>query len=83
MSCKFFGHERPGTYDHNASLGSSSFTRVETACTATRCGISLTVVQQSGRIVTLYFYAALEIDVCVTQFWSSSLIYKLRCRTLL
>jgi len=33
-----------------------------------RCRISLTVVEQSGRIVTLYFSADFEIAVCVTQF---------------
>ena len=30
---------------------------------------SLTVVQQSTKIETLYFSADLEIAVCVTQFW--------------
>jgi hypothetical protein len=49
--------------DHIASLEGTSFTRVETACRAIWCRISLTVVQQSGRIVTLYFSAAFEIAV--------------------
>ena len=49
-----------------ASAKGISFTRVETACSAMLWIISSTVVQQSGRIVTSCFSAALEIAVWVT-----------------
>ncbi len=53
---------------YNAAIEGTSFTRVERACRAIWWRISLTVVQQSGRIVTWYFSAAFEIAVWVTQF---------------
>jgi pyrimidine deaminase RibD-like protein len=51
------------------STAEPCFSRVNTASMAIRCRISLTVVQQSGKIVMPYFSAALEIAVWVTQFW--------------
>ena len=58
-----------GISNHNASLDGTNFTRVDTAWRAMLWIISSTVVQQSARIHTLYFSAAFEIAVWVTQFW--------------
>ena len=54
--------------DQRTSLDGTNFTRVETACKAMLWIISSTVVQQSAKMLTLYFSAAFEIAVCVTQF---------------
>ncbi len=66
LPCFGEGFESVSTWmvrHYNAAIEGTSFTLVETACRAIWCRISLTVVQQSGRIVTWYFSAAFEIAV--------------------
>lgn len=58
----------PKLPDQSAAPDSASTTRVDRAFRAIRWIISLTLVQQSGRIFTECFLAAFEIAVWVRQF---------------